>query len=146
MLRQPLASGGRGCSQPAAQTVWTRFGDYNIHESIHEPGRTSEVHPAIVLGSSRELAGVLLRRSFDEHTLHSADHPFIDRTMLCVELSLQAGEPLLLHLEGDLIGQRRGGRPGTTAVEEGKRLIQAHVAHERERRREVALGLTRKTR
>src|SRR5882757_85474 len=106
---------------------------------------TGKVDPPVVFGPPGELVRVFPGGALDEYALHSADHPFTDRTGLALELRLQPAQPLLLDLGLNFVRQRRRGRTRTSAVEEAERLVEVHVAHECERGIEITLALARET-
>src|SRR5690606_6003924 len=119
-----LLSASTVLQQPAAQRVGQRLGDQHIDKLVEQRLRPVKVHPPHVLGAARQLARILLRRTFNQHTLYRAHHPFADGHRLLIDACLQEREPPLLLFVRDIVRQRcsRGSR--TTAIDEAEGLIE----------------------
>jgi len=96
--------------------VGQRFRDFYFDKpSDHAGVRGAEVYHSIVLGSSLQLAPVLLGSATYQDGLYAADHPAADGESLLIYASLQDGKPLLFDLQWSLIRQFgcRGAWPRT---------------------------------
>ena len=91
--------------QPAAQSVRTELRDHHVHELIDQMRRAGEVDPPVIFGSPGELVRIFPGGALDEYALHSADHPFTDRTGLRFELCLQPGQPFLFDFVLNFVGK-----------------------------------------
>src|SRR6187397_961008 len=130
--------------QTAAQRLRARLDDDHVDEMANEARGSGKVHPAAVFRAARELRGVFLRRTGDQHSLSGPHHLFADGARLGVQLLLQPRQALLLYLVGDIVWQRGRGRTRALAIDESERLIEIGFAHELECGLEIAVRLAGK--
>src|SRR6266850_1800890 len=127
----------------AAQRMREGGGNQDFQELTYKVRSTGKIHDTIVAGAARELVGIPLRGTFDEHALDRADHALADRARLRLQLRLEPLQPAPLHVLRGRDGQLGGGRAGPRAVEEGKGGVEADVAGELQGGFEIAVGLAR---
>src|SRR5690554_4531505 len=103
----------------------------------------AEVHNAVVLGTPRILARVLLGQTRHQNPLSGTDHLAAYIHHILVQAILQNTQPLLLHLHRRIVRQirRRSTRAG--AVDEAEGHIKADVVDQLHGVLEILIGFTR---
>ena len=141
-------AGGQRRRWRAGERVPVRARHLDLDDLAYPAARSGrrDVDDLVALGAAlhavtRQVPLLALARALDEHPLARPDERREVRGAERLDHLEEAREPLALHVLGHVVrqAQRRGVRP--RRVLEAEERHEADLAHERERLREVVLGL-----